>query len=419
MYCRYCGAEMQEDDRFCASCGEAAEQPKKTFSWKPVVAIVCCMAVVVGLVAMIWFGMGTAPKEEDITVKVSYTGTKEQVLSHLDTVVATAGDLELTNRELQVAYWSVVYDFISYYGDYASTWIDFTKPLDQQYFDGDGLLTWQHYFLDSAIKTWRRYEVLVAMAQAENIPMSQSLVTYFEALPAQMESLLPGYKLNSVDELVAHDYGVGSNYASYEEFMKLYYYSNEQYERLQAGITATDAELEAFYANNLDSFKSAGCSKEDGSIVDVRHILIAPGEDDEKPFTDAMWADAEAKANALLNTWLQGAADEEFFAELAKTNSSCPSAAQGGMIADVVKGQTVKEFEDWCMAEHQYGDYGIVKTDYGYHLMFYISGSEMWRDAAQSSVISQKMNDLMTAEEEKYPLKVEYSKIWLGEATFG
>ena len=419
MYCRYCGAEMRDDEVVCASCGEANEQPKKPFSWKPVVAVVCCMAVVVGLVAAIWFGMNAGPKNEDITVKVSYTGTDEEVLAALDTVVATAGDLELTNRELQIAYWSVIYDFISYYGDYATYWIDFTQPLDQQYFDGDGLLTWQHYFLDSAIQTWRRYEVLVQMSEAENIPMSDDLATYFEELPAQMEAVLEDYGLESIDEMVAHDYGVGGDYASYEDFMKLYYYSNEHYERLQAGLSATEAELEAFYANNEQSFVDAGCSKEDGSIVDVRHILIAPGEDDEKPFTDDMWAAAEAEANALLDTWLQGAADEESFAELAKTYSACSSASQGGMISDVVKGQMVQEFEDWCMAEHQYGDYGIVKTTYGYHLMFFVSGSEMWHDAAESSVISQKMNDLMTAEEENYPLTVEYSKILLGEVTFG
>lgn len=409
---------MADDQVICGSCGEENTQPKKTLNWKPIVAAVCCVAVVIGLIAMVMFGMGAGVTGETVGVKISYTGTDTQVLSSLDTVVAKAGRFELTNRELQIAYWSVIYDFLSYYGNYATTWIDFTKPLDQQYVDSNNTTTWQHYFLDSAIKTWRRYEVLVAMSEAENIPMSDTLKTYFENLPRQMEAALKSYGLDSIDAMVAHDYGIGSNYDSYVDFMKLYYYSNEHYERLQSSQTVTEAEIEAYYANNVDSFKSAGCTKEDGSIVDVRHILIAPGEDSEKPFTDAMWADAEAKAKDLLNTWLQGAADEDSFAALAKTNSDCPSAAQGGMIADVTKGQMVKEFEDWCMAEHAYGDYGIVKTVYGYHLMFYISGSELWYDAANSGVISQKMNDLIAAEEEKYPLTVEYSKIWLGVADF-
>ena len=410
---------MADDQNICTSCGEENIQPKKKFNWKPIVAALCCVAVVIGLVAMVMGGMDTGSNgNSNLTDKSSYTGTNDQVLASLDDVVATAGEFQLTNRELQIAYWSAVYDFISYYGNYATTWIDFTKPLDQQYFDEEAGLTWQQYFLDSAIRTWRRYEILVAMSQAENIPMSDTLETYFANLPMQMEAAMKSYGLTSVDEMIAHDYGVGSNYASYVDFMKLYYYSNEHYERLQSGVSVTEAEIEAYYANNVQSFKDAGYAKENGSRVNVRHILIAPGTDDQKPFTEAQWADAETRAKALLNTWLQGTADEDSFAALAKVNSSCPSGAQGGLIENVTMGQMVKEFEDWCMAEHQYGDYGIVKTVYGYHLMFYIDGSPLWYDAARSSAISKKMSDLLTAQEESYPLTVDYSKIWLGTANF-
>ena len=70
------------------------------------------------------------------------------------------------------------------------------------------------------------------------------------------------------------------------------------------------------------------------------------------------------------------------------------------------------------MAEHEYGDYGIVKTSYGYHLMFYVEGEALWYRSAKTSALSKKMNDLMTAQEEQYPLTVDYSKIWLGTADF-
>lgn len=409
---------MADDQTVCTACGEENGHPKKKVNWKPIVAVVCCVVVVAGLLATIFFGMGFGATGQEVTARESYSGTDDQVLESLDTVVAKAGTFELTNQELQIAYWSAVYDFLTYYGDYALSWIDFEKPLDQQFFNEETGLTWQHYFLESAIKTWRRYEVLVSMSQAENIPMSQELELYFANLPNQMEAALKNYNLNTIEEMVAHDFGVGADYASYEAFMKLYYYSNEHYNRLYDGLTVTDAEIEAYYATNGESFDAAGYSKEDGSRVNVRHILIAPGEDDEKPFTDAQWAKAEAQAQALLNTWLQGKADEDAFATLAKTESACSSAAQGGLIENIVKGQMVQEFEDWCMADHEYGDYGIVKTSYGYHLMFYVDGVELWYDAAKSGVLSEKMADLLAAEEEKYPLTVEYSKIWLGEANF-
>lgn len=246
--------------------------------------------------------------------------------------------------------------------------------------------------------------------------MSQELQEYFATLPDRMEDSLDSYGFKTIEEMVVHDFGVGGSYASYESFMKLYYHSSEHYDRIFNSLEATDAEIEAYYANNLDSFVDAGYSKDDGSIVNVRHILLAPGEDSEKPFTDAQWADAEARAQALLNTWLQGDASEDAFAALAKTHSDCPSSAQGGLIENITVGQMVQEFEDWCMAEHSYGDYGIVKTDFGYHLMFYVEGTELWYDVAKSNVLSQKLGEYLKAQEETYPLTVAYSQIWLGEA---
>ena len=81
-----------------------------------------------------------------------------------------------------------------------------------------------------------------------------------------------------------------------------------------------------------------------------------------------------------------------------------------------VMGQMVKEFEDWCMEPHEYGDYDIIKTKFGYHLMFYIEGEELWHQVANSAVLSQKMGELLEAEEAKTPLVVDCSKIVLGDA---
>lgn len=411
MYCRFCGAEMADDQAVCASCGKANDQVKKPLNWKPLVAAVCCVALIVGLVAAVWAWM--ASNDDGILTKESYYGTDAQVKDSLDTVVATAGEFELTNRELQVAYWYTVYDFLSYYGDYVGYMIDFTVPLDQQMFNSETNMTWQHYFLDAALKTWHRYEVLAAMAEAEGHTMSQELQDYFATLPAEMEDDLATYGYDSIDEMVTHDFGAGTDYATYEAYMKLYYFSGEHYDRIFESLDATDAEIEAYYATNKASFEQAGYTKEAGSMVTVRHILLAPGE--KKPYTDAQWADAEAKAQDLLNNWLQGAADEDSFAALAKEHSACSSAPQGGLIENIVKGQMVQEFEDWCMEPHEYGDYGIVKTTYGYHLMFYVEGEEMWYEVAKSSLLTDMMGELLAEEEAKYPLDVDFNKILLAD----
>ena len=413
MYCRYCGAEMAENQAVCTACGETNTHPKKK-NWKPLVAVICCVALIVGLTVTIWAWV--TAEDKGVLARESYSGTDAQVLKAMDTVVATAGEFEPTNQELQIAYWSTVYDFVSYYGDYVAYMIDFTIPLDQQIFNSETGMTWQQYFLDAAIATWHRYEVLVAMSEAEGHTMSQELQEYFANLPEQMEADLVTYGYDSIEEMVVHDFGVAADYASYEAFMKLYYHSGEHYDRINESLEVTDAEIEAYYANNKSSFEQAGYTKDAGAIVDVRHILVAPGE--KKPYTDAQWADAEVRAQEILNTWLQGDADEASFAALAKEHSACSSAAQGGLIADITKGQMVKEFEDWCMDTHEYGDYDIVKTEFGYHLMFYVEGAELWYEVAKTNVLSEKMGELLKAEEAKYPLNVEYGKILLAEVPF-
>lgn len=110
------------------------------------------------------------------------------------------------------------------------------------------------------------------------------------------------------------------------------------------------------------------------NTVDVRHILIKPEETDGKTATTAQWDAAKKKAENLLNEWRKGAKTEESFGELAKKNSSdTGSTDNGGLYEHVTKGQMVAEFENWIFDQNRKaGDTGIVKTEYGYHVMYYV-----------------------------------------------
>ena len=115
--------------------------------------------------------------------------------------------------------------------------------------------------------------------------------------------------------------------------------------------------------------------------ADVRHILITPDSEgatkDENGYpvyTEKAWADAKVEADALLEKWLKNPT-ETYFGELANENSDDKNGkvTDGGIYTDVARGKMVKEFEDWCYtASRQEGDYGIVKTVYGYHLMYFV-----------------------------------------------
>ena len=62
---------------------------------------------------------------------------------------------------------------------------------------------------------------------------------------------------------------------------------------------------------------------------------------------------------------------------------------------------------EWCFDDaRKPGDTGIVKTDYGYHVMYYVSKGEavFWFEAAKSDLQTERENALEESIREQYPL---------------
>ena len=121
------------------------------------------------------------------------------------------------------------------------------------------------------------------------------------------------------------------------------------------------------------------------SLVDVRHILVKfqGGKTDSKTgqttYTDEEKETAKEAAEALLEQWKAGKADEDSFGELANKESddNNGNVTNGGIYEDVYPGQMVTAFNDWCFEEgRKVGDTGIVETEYGYHVMYFSAFSE-------------------------------------------
>ena len=118
------------------------------------------------------------------------------------------------------------------------------------------------------------------------------------------------------------------------------------------------------------------------ALRNVRHILVAfeGGTTDETTgettYNVAEKEAARQQAEELLNQWKSGEATEESFAALANAESADGDGTTGGLYTDIYPGQMVESFEDWCFADHEIGDTGIVESAYGYHIMFFSGNSE-------------------------------------------
>src|SRR4051812_39441747 len=118
--------------------------------------------------------------------------------------------------------------------------------------------------------------------------------------------------------------------------------------------TVSESDLRRAYQDGIDSYRQP-------ERVQVRHILI---KTQGKPKEEV--PKLKAKAEDLLKQLKQGAN----FADLAKKNSEDPgSAEKGGELGNIVRGQTVPNFEKAAFSLKPGELSGVVETEYGYHIL--------------------------------------------------
>ena len=113
-----------------------------------------------------------------------------------------------------------------------------------------------------------------------------------------------------------------------------------------------------------------------------------------------------------------GEQTEEAFAALANEHSQDPGSNQvGGLYENVTEGEMVQAFNDWCFDEaRQVGDTGIVKTEYGYHVMYFCGRTPLWKQYVESDLVTEKANALADEIAAGCPITVQFSEILLALA---
>ncbi|HEU5443855.1 MAG TPA: peptidylprolyl isomerase [Steroidobacteraceae bacterium] len=115
----------------------------------------------------------------------------------------------------------------------------------------------------------------------------------------------------------------------------------------------SEAECERYYRSRPDRFSG-------GDLVEAAHILFAVTP-------RAPVAAIRAKAEAVLR---QVRADPARFPGLARENSNCPSAASGGNLGQLRRGETVPEFEAAIFGAKTAGVLPqLIATRYGFHIV--------------------------------------------------
>lgn len=362
---------------------------------------------------------------DDATCKGTYTINDAELISNLDNVVATMGDVEMTVADLQIYYWLQVRSFLSdyyYYVIYGYVNFDYTQPLDTQVCDFDETRTWQQYFIDCAISAWQEFNAMALAAEKNNVEMLADCQEDLDNMEQSLQEAAEENGFATVNELLEYNMGAGATYDAYAKYMYVYYMGYSYYMQLYEGCTPTDEEVADYYAENAESYETSYDVTAEDRVVDVRHILIMPqgGTTDEETgtttYSDEEWNDCRTRAEEILNEWLSGEKTEDSFGELANTYSEdTGSNTAGGLYEDVTEGYMVEAFNDWCFDESRMpGDYGMVQTPYGWHIMYFVDSGYAWFGYAQEDLLYERLDAQMAEAISAYELSVDYSAMLLG-----
>ena len=468
MICKFCNAELESEQTFCPYCGKELtedqlceekveteteetavelEQPVAADSVQtdeePVIAkkdkksvaplvlsIIAAVLALASLAVLLMIALGVdfksfLPRKNDINNKDSYTVTTEVATKKGDAVIATMGGKSLTNAQLQIYYRMQVLEFLNYYGGYVEQLeLDISQPLSEQPCYFDEAKTWEQYLLEIAIQTWQNYQVIGLLAEEAGYQLEGEWKESMDQLPEDLKKQATDGGYESVDALLKEVIGPSCTEELYTKFVGLAYLCEAYYGTISEQMIPTDEEIATYFDENAATFAENGITKEMGNIADVRHILVCPkgGTTDETTgtttYSEEEWQACYAEAEKILNEWKNGAATEQSFAELVATyTEDTGSATTGGLYEDIAPGASyVENFLNWAIdANRKTGDTDIVKTEYGYHIMYYVQGEAYWPVVAGEQLQSERITEMTDAAEEKWPMKVNYRKIVLSD----
>ncbi len=141
---------------------------------------------------------------------------------------------------------------------------------------------------------------------------------------------------------------------------------------------------------------------DEGKTQNVAHLLVKFEEDDP---SDEQKAAAKEEAEKLLAEFNAGSdKSKEAFEKFAEEHTD-----DSGVVYEyVAEGEMVAEFEDWIFDEARTeGETGIVETEYGYHIMFYIGEGDRlaWENDAHTGILTDLFNDWVEVEAPKVNFK--------------
>ncbi len=282
--------------------------------------------------------------------------------------VATVGAQKVTQDEYVFFYQQTLNSYLQYN----------TEQMDpDQFLNQDlGGITFRQMAITSATQQVHEYAIQYDLARKNNITLAQDEIN-------NVSNNLMEYLKEVADE-----YGVSINTVSKANFGLPFNKVIKIYEKLMLGDKFANQQITESKLTEEDYINYYNENSETIDRVKARHILLLVDEENDSA---VKIEGIEKKAAEILERVNAG----EDFTELVKEFSEDEGSVEAGGEITFARGRMVPEFEEFSF-NNEPGTTGIVKSDYGYHIMEvmeHLFGYDANADLVKSQLPSMRYNE--------------------------
>lgn len=224
------------------------------------------------------------------------------------TTALTIGDTNYSVARMNYEYQKAYMNFNQTYGQYFGSLIDTSKSLKEQScpFDANGG-TWDDYFKQSAETNLTQLSAVYAKAIAEGYALTEDEAAEIDTAVESYRTYGKSLGFATLNKFLSAYFGTGNSEKTIRANMAEELIASRYADDVYASFTYTDDEIDAYYAENADSYDR----------VNVLYTLISSAaNEDEGIDADTAKAAAEDKAKVILAG--AGSSEEDFRAAVLK-----------------------------------------------------------------------------------------------------
>lgn len=348
-----------------------------------VVLVVLCLAIVGGAAWGIAYTTGTV---------------------HRAFTAMTVGDQKISALEFDMYYHDTLSNVLYYYGQYG---LD-TSNIESQMYDENR--TWADYIRDTVTTQLTEAYVLYSEAIASGYDYStdEYAQAQYEAYHKQFETSASDAEMD-LEEFVKAVYGNQMKLSDFESILERRFTYLGYQNQLKEGLTADDAEVEAFYEEHKDDYDDVSYRYFTVPYETVTYTEPAEGEEPAEgaPASEEE-AEAQTEANRkaaeeTANEMLSRIEDEQSFIELAREYASEEDKEKyeeddATLVTNGSASSTSPLAEWYKDAARVKGDTAVIDNENnGYTVMYYLSRE---RDASPTVDVRHILLGTETAAED-------------------